>query len=170
MPGLTVAITGATGMIGAGVLAECLSDRRIDTVIAIGRTPLGHSHSKVREHLQHDFLHWPGPTSVFQHVDAVFFCLGVSAIGLNEAEYHRITYDYTLATARAAPGSRSVMSRVKAPMQRNRAARCGHGSRGKQKTPCSPWPVSTPTLFAPGTSSPAKACDRKRAGIGWCTP
>ncbi|MEX1998335.1 MAG: NAD-dependent epimerase/dehydratase family protein [Gemmatimonadales bacterium] len=106
MPGLTVAITGATGMIGAGVLAECLSDRRIDTVIAIGRTPLGHSHSKVREHLQHDFLHWPGPTSVFQHVDAVFFCLGVSAIGLNEAEYHRITYDYTLATARAAAAAR----------------------------------------------------------------
>ena len=88
-------------MVGAGVLLECLDDPRVQSVLAIGRSPTGRSHPKLREILRTDFFSYDGLQSEFASCDACFFCLGVTSVGLDEAEYTRLTYDLTTAAARA---------------------------------------------------------------------
>ena len=92
---------GATGMVGAGVLLECLDDPRVQSILAIGRSPTGRSHPKLREILRNDFFDYDGLRSEFASCDACFFCLGVTSVGLGEAEYTHMTYDLTIAAARA---------------------------------------------------------------------
>lgn len=88
-------------MVGAGVLLECLDDARVDSVVAIVRTPTGRSHPKLREILRADFFNYEGLHDEFQSCDACFFCLGVSSAGMSESKYSHLTYDLTLAAARA---------------------------------------------------------------------
>ena len=92
---------GATGMVGTGVLLECLADDRVTAVTAIGRSPSGRIHPKLTDLSHQDFLHYESLQPKLIGYDAYFFCLGVSSLGLDEAAYTRITYDYTLAAARA---------------------------------------------------------------------
>ena len=92
---------GATGMVGTGVLLECLADDRVTAVTAIGRSPSGRIHPKLTDLSHQDFLHYESLQPKLTGYDAYFFCLGVSSLGLDEAAYTRITYDYTLAAARA---------------------------------------------------------------------
>jgi uncharacterized protein YbjT (DUF2867 family) len=92
---------GATGMVGAGVLIECLEDPRVQSVLAIGRSPTGRWHPKLREIQRTDFFNYDGLESEFASCDACFFCLGVTSVGLDEAEYTHLTYDLTTAAANA---------------------------------------------------------------------
>jgi uncharacterized protein YbjT (DUF2867 family) len=92
---------GGTGMVGAGVLLECLEDSRVQSVLAVGRSPTGRTHPKLREILRTDFFNYDSLRSEFASCDACFFCLGVTSVGLAEAEYTRLTYDLTTAGARA---------------------------------------------------------------------
>ena len=92
---LSVIITGATGMVGEGVLLECLDDPRVGRVLVINRKPGGVSHPKLVELIHADFLDLSAIQSQLAGVDACFFCLGVSSIGMSEAEYKRVTYDLT---------------------------------------------------------------------------
>lgn len=88
-------------MVGAGALLECLDDPGVSGVLSVGRTDSGVRHAKL-EHVAHqDFSDFSALTPRFASCDACFFCLGISAVGLDEATYTRITYDYTLAAARA---------------------------------------------------------------------
>jgi uncharacterized protein YbjT (DUF2867 family) len=96
-----VAIFGASGMVGGGVLHECLDDPRVDSVLAIGRTSTGVRHRKLEEILHGDFFDYAPLRSRFSGLDACFFCLGVTSAGKSEAEYARLTYDLTLAAAHA---------------------------------------------------------------------
>lgn len=96
MDTLKVIITGSTGMIGKGVLLECLDDDRVSEVLVVNRSSLGMQHSKLKEVLLKDFLQPESIKDSLQGYDAVFFCLGVSANGMKEEDYRRITYDYTL--------------------------------------------------------------------------
>ena len=98
---MKVILFGASGMVGAGVLQECLDDDRVTEVVAILRSPLGRSHPKLRELIRTDFLDFNDARTAFQGADACFFCLGVTAVGKSEAEYVRLTFDITLAAARA---------------------------------------------------------------------
>jgi uncharacterized protein YbjT (DUF2867 family) len=98
---LNVVLFGATGMVGAGVLKECLEDARVSSVLVVGRTPCGVRHPKVAERIAVDFLDYGAMQADFRGKDACFFCLGVSSAGMNEADYTRVTYDLTLAAARA---------------------------------------------------------------------
>ena len=98
---MKVVLFGATGMVGQGVLRECLLDPGIDHVLSIGRNKTGQPHPKLRE-LEHcDFLDFSGIENQLTGYDACFFCLGVSSAGMNEEAYRRVTYDFTLAAARA---------------------------------------------------------------------
>ncbi|MGE5415431.1 MAG: NAD(P)H-binding protein [Acidobacteriota bacterium] len=94
-------IFGATGMIGQGVLRECLLDDSVESVLVIGRSETGQRHKKLREILHVDFLDFSAIESELAGHDACFFCLGVSSSGMTEQDYRRITYDYTLAAAKA---------------------------------------------------------------------
>jgi uncharacterized protein YbjT (DUF2867 family) len=98
---MKILLFGATGMVGTGVLLECLADDRVTAVMAIGRSPSGRAHLKLSDVLHQDFLHFESLQPQLAGYDACFFCLGVSSLGLDEAAYTRITYDYTLAAARA---------------------------------------------------------------------
>lgn len=121
---MNVLLFGATGMIGQGVLRECLLDDRVAQVIAVVRTPLDFTHAKLRTIVHRDFTDFSALGGEFTSVDACFFCLGITSAGKSEDEYRRITYDYTLAAARvlpANPRSPSSMSRAKARTARSAA-------------------------------------------------
>ena len=98
---MKVIIFGATGMVGQGVLRECLRDPGVECVLLIGRTRAGVTHPKVREIIQADLTDYSATENEWAGYDACFFCLGVSSAGMNEADYRRVTYDITLAAARA---------------------------------------------------------------------
>jgi uncharacterized protein YbjT (DUF2867 family) len=94
-----VIITGATGMVGKGVLLECLDHEAINEVLVIGRNSIGMEHPKLKELIQKDFTDFSNVKDQLSGYDACYFCLGISAAGLNEEQYIKITYDYTLALA-----------------------------------------------------------------------
>jgi len=98
---MKVVIFGATGMVGKGVLLECLDDARVDRVLLVSRHPFDVSHPKLRDIVHQDFFDFVSIQSQFVDADACFFCLGVSSIGVTESEYHHLTYDLTLAAATA---------------------------------------------------------------------
>jgi uncharacterized protein YbjT (DUF2867 family) len=102
---LRVIVFGATGMVGQGVLRECVLDPEVETVLAVVRRPgsLGPelTGGKVRELVAENFYDFAGIENEFAGCDACFFCLGVSSVGMKEAEYRRVTYDLATAAARA---------------------------------------------------------------------
>ena len=99
MLAVKVIVFGATGMIGQAVLAQCLGDPGIDSVLVVGRTSVGRQDDKLREILHPDFSGLRSLADDFAGADACFFCLGVSSVRMNEADYRRITKDITLAAA-----------------------------------------------------------------------
>ena len=99
-PGMKVILFGATGMVGQGVLRECLLDASVECVLAIGRSPTGQKHAKLREIVHDDFLDYSAIESALAGYDACFFCLGVSSVGMNAERYRHLTYDITLAAAK----------------------------------------------------------------------
>ncbi len=96
---IRVIITGATGMVGEGVLETCLQDPRVAAVLALNRRPLGLSHPKLREVLHSDFFDLSAVEDQLAGYNACFFCLGVSSIGRKEPDYFRVTYTLTLQVA-----------------------------------------------------------------------
>ena len=97
---MKVILFRATGMVGQGVLRECLLDPKVEAVLAVGRSPTGQRHAKLREIVHQDFLDYSAIESQLAGFDACFFCLGVSSVGMNEERYRHLTYDITLAAAR----------------------------------------------------------------------
>jgi hypothetical protein len=97
---LKVIITGATGMVGKGVLLECLDHVDIEEVLVIGRNNTGISHPKLKELIVKDFTDFSGFNDRLSGYDGCFFCMGISAAGLSEDDYRKITYDYTISLAK----------------------------------------------------------------------
>ena len=93
---LAVIITGATGMVGEGVLLECLEHPSVERVLLVSRKPYGASHPKLTECLVPDFLDLDNFSGRLTGYDACFYCAGVSSTGMGEAEYTRITYELTI--------------------------------------------------------------------------
>jgi uncharacterized protein YbjT (DUF2867 family) len=98
---MKVILFGATGMVGQGVLKECLKDPDVAQVLVVGRSPLGLSGPKLIEILHPDFTDFSPLESRFAGFDACFFCLGVSSVGMSEKDYAHITYDLTLAAGKS---------------------------------------------------------------------
>ena len=96
---MKVILFGATGMVGQGVLRECLLDPDVESVLAVGRGPTGQSDPKLREIVHSDFTDFSAIESELAGYDACFFCLGVSSIGMDAERYRHLTYDITMAAA-----------------------------------------------------------------------
>lgn len=96
---MKVIIFGATGMVGRGVLQECLLDTEVEAVLAVGRNATGLQHDKLHEVLHKDLLDLSLIEGQLAGHDACFFCLGVSSVGMTEQDYRRVTHDITLAVA-----------------------------------------------------------------------
>ena len=93
-------VGGATGMVGKGVLLECLDHSEVNEVLSISRRSLELDHPKLKELIHKDFSEFKSVSSELQGYDACYACMGVSAAGLNEADYTKMTYDFTLALAK----------------------------------------------------------------------
>lgn len=96
---MNVILFGATGMVGQGVLRECLLDPDVQQILSIVRTPSGQHDPKLRELIHSDFFDYSAIEPQLTGFDACFFCLGVSSAGMDEAKYTHLTYDLTLAAA-----------------------------------------------------------------------
>lgn len=97
---MRILLFGATGMVGQGVLRECILDDDVEQVVVVGRHSIGKQHRKIREIVQADVTKLADLEADLATIDACFFCLGVSSAGMSEAEYTRLTYDLTLAIAK----------------------------------------------------------------------
>lgn len=93
-------ITGATGMVGEGVLHECLLHNDVEEVLVINRKPCGVQHRKLKEIIHADFQDFSAIESQLKGYNACFFCLGVSSVGMKEDQYYKLTYTLTLHVAK----------------------------------------------------------------------
>jgi uncharacterized protein YbjT (DUF2867 family) len=107
---MNVILFGATGMVGQGVLRECLLDPDVERVLSIVRAPSGRVEPKLREVVHKDFFDFSAIENELSGFDACFFCLGVSSVGMKEADYRRVTYDITLAAGRTFAGLNPSMT------------------------------------------------------------
>jgi uncharacterized protein YbjT (DUF2867 family) len=96
---MNVLILGATGMVGQAVLRECLLDEGVARVVTLGRAPVAQQHPKLRQIVHADLFALAPVEDQLTGLDACFYCLGVSAVGLSEAEYTRVNHDLTLSVA-----------------------------------------------------------------------
>jgi len=94
--GLKVIITGTSGMVGEGILYECLQNEKIESVLVVGRKPCGIEHEKLKEILIRDFFNLFEIEDKIMEYDACFFCLGTTSVGKSKEDYFRITYELTL--------------------------------------------------------------------------
>jgi hypothetical protein len=97
---LRAIITGSTGMVGEGVMHECLLHSNVESVLVINRRTCGVTHAKLREIIHPDFSDFSDIENELTGYNAAFLCMGVSSIGKTEEQYRHITYDLTMALAR----------------------------------------------------------------------
>lgn len=119
---MKVILFGATGMVGQGVLRECLLDVRVESVLVVGRSPSGRTDPKLRELIRSDLFDVGAEGADFHGYDACLFCLGVSSAGMSEAEYTRLTYDLTLGWA-------NVLARINPRMTFEYVSGAGTGGK-----------------------------------------
>lgn len=98
---MKVIVFGASGMIGHGVVKECLAHPDVEAVLTVGRRPCGETSEKLTQVTHDDFMNLSALEDLFRGYDACFYCLGVSSGGMRADDYRRITVDYTVAAARA---------------------------------------------------------------------
>ena len=96
---MNVLLFGSTGMVGQGVLRECLLDPDVQLVQTVGRTSVGAQYPKLREIVHQDLWHYEAIASNLSGFDACFFCLGVASSGMREQDYEHVTYGITMAAA-----------------------------------------------------------------------
>jgi hypothetical protein len=103
-------ITGSTGMVGKGVLLECLESPDVEAVLVVNRSPIGFTHPKLVEILHPDFYDLSPVAEKLSGYNACFFCLGVSSAGMPEQAYAKVTYDLTIRFAQAVLGKNPGMA------------------------------------------------------------
>jgi uncharacterized protein YbjT (DUF2867 family) len=96
---MRVILTGTTGMVGEGVLLECLENDAVEKVLTVSRKPVNHAHPKLEQLIVADFRNTSDVEDKLTGYDGCFFCAGVSSVGMSEADYTAITYDTTIAFA-----------------------------------------------------------------------
>jgi hypothetical protein len=103
-------ITGTTGMVGEGVLSECLEHPDVEKILVINRRSCGVTHPKLTEILHADFFNLAPVADQLKGYNACFFCLGVSSIGLKQEEYYSLTYTLTMHFAELVAGQNPGMT------------------------------------------------------------
>ncbi|MBL7861183.1 MAG: NAD-dependent epimerase/dehydratase family protein [Cyclobacteriaceae bacterium] len=122
---IKVIITGATGMVGEGVLLHCLQTESVAEVLMLNRRPFGVRHPKLKELIVPNFLEIERYKDSLIGYDACFFCAGISSVGMSEADYTRITYETTLAVA-------ALLARLNETMVFNYVSGALTDAKGKQ--------------------------------------
>jgi uncharacterized protein YbjT (DUF2867 family) len=155
---MNVVLFGATGMIGQGVLRECLLDPGVKQVLSIVRTPTGQSNPKLRELVHADFLSYATIEAQLTSFDACFFCLGVTSAGMTEAQYTRITHDFTLAAATTLAGLNPSMTFIYVSGSGTDGTERGRSMwarvKGKTENDILKLPFKAAYMFRPGFIQP----------------
>ena len=93
---IKVIITGASGMVGEGVLYECLQNNDVEQILVVGRRSCGYTHLKLKEIVHADLYNLSAIEDQLDDYNACFFCLGMSSVGVKEPEFHKVTYELTM--------------------------------------------------------------------------
>ena len=164
---MNILLFGATGMIGQGVLRECLLDADVQRVQTIGRTATGVRHPKLRELVHADLLSYASIEGELSGFDACFFCLGISSAGMNEADYTRVTYDITMAAAgtlsRLNPGMTFVFVSGAGTDSSERGRLMWARVKGKTENALLRMPFKAAYMFRPGVVQPLHGVQSKTA-------
>lgn len=178
---MKVIVFGATGMIGQGVLRECLLDAGVERVLVVGRAPTGQKHDKLVEIVHADLFDLSPIERELAGWDACFFCLGVSSAGMNEADYTRVTYDLTLAVANTLARLNPAMTFVYVSGTGTDGSERGRSMwarvKGKTENALMRLPFKAAYMFRPGFVQPRNGIVSKTrlyrvaySLVGWMYP
>lgn len=166
---MQVIIFGATGMVGQGVLRECLIDPGIERVVAVGRSPTGVRNARLTEITHGDFTNYSAIEAQLTGFDACFFCLGVSSIGMGEERYRHLTYDITLAAAttlaRLNPQMTFVYVTAAGTDSTEQGSRMWARIKGKTENDLLKLPFKGAYMFRPGVIQPLHGARSKTAWV-----
>jgi uncharacterized protein YbjT (DUF2867 family) len=164
---MKVLIFGATGMVGQGVLRECLLDPDVQLVETVGRTATGIQHPKLREIVHGDLWHYASIEPNFSGFDACFFCLGVSSAGMSKTDYDRVTYGITIAAAetlsRLNPGMTFVYVSGAGTDSTEQGRTMWARIKGKTENALMRLPFKAAYMFRPGVIEPLHGIRSKTA-------
>jgi uncharacterized protein YbjT (DUF2867 family) len=169
-------ITGATGMVGEGVLHECLQHPDVEKVLIINRKPSGFSHPKLSEIVHGNFLDLSPVSAQLSGYNACYFCLGVSSVGVKEPEYHRLTYELTMhmATLLSKSNPEMVFCYVSgAGTDSTESKSMWARVKGKTENHLMKLPFKKAYMFRPGFIEPTKGLKNTLKVynyIGWLIP
>jgi uncharacterized protein YbjT (DUF2867 family) len=166
---MRVIVFGATGMVGQGVLRECLIDRGIERVLVVGRSPTGVRNAKLTEIVHGDFTDYSAIEAQLTGFDACFFCLGVSSIGMNEERYRHLTHDITLTAAttlaRLNPQMIFVYVTGAGTDSTEQGSRMWARVKGKTEIDLLKLPFKGAYMFRPGAIQPLHGARSKTAWV-----
>ena len=161
-------IFGASGMVGKGVLLECLGSLTVTSVLVIGRNSCGIKHPKLKEIIHKDFMDYSPIQSQLEGYNACYFCLGVSALGMSEEQYTEVTHDYTISTAQTLlalnPGMTFCYVTGVGTDSTEKAGAMWARVKGKTENDLLKMPFKGVYLFRPGFIQPMKGVKSK---VGW---
>src|SRR5580692_5937831 len=164
---MKVVLFGASGMVGQGVLRECLLDPDVESVLSIGRSTTGQLHPKLRELVHRDFLDYSAVESQLSGFDACFYCLGVSSVGMQEADYRHVTYDFTMAAAQVLaklnPGMTFVYVSGMGTDSSERGRSMWARVKGRTENALLRLPFKAAYMFRPGAIAPLHGITSKTA-------
>jgi uncharacterized protein YbjT (DUF2867 family) len=153
-------ITGTTGMVGKGVLLECLESEEVEAVLVINRKPLGMQHPKLKEIVHADFFDLSAVAGEMKGYDSCFFCLGVSSAGMKEQDYTRMTYDLTLSFAKTFieqnPGSVFCYVSGTGTYSTEKGSSMWARVKGRTENALLAMPFKAAYMFRPGFIEPLK--------------
>jgi hypothetical protein len=170
-------ITGSTGMVGEGVLHECLQDKNVERVLVVNRKPCGVTHPKLTEIIHQDFLNITPIQSQLNGFNACFFCLGVSSIGMNEETYRKLTYDLTMHFANVLVSQNKDMTFCyvsgKSTDSSEKGSMMWARVKGKTENDLMKLPFKKSYMFRPGFMQPTPGLRNALKGykyISWMYP
>ena len=162
---MRVLLFGATGMVGQGVLRECLRAGDVEFVQTVGRSPTGQLDPRLTEIIHPDMMDYRTIEASLQGFDACFFCLGVSSFRMTEADYTRLTYDLTLAAARPLARLNPGMTFIYVSGSGTDSSEKGRSMwarvKGKTENALKSLPLRAVYLFRPGVIEPLHGIQSK---------
>ncbi len=170
-------ITGATGMVGEGVMHECLMHPDVEKILLLSRKASGFTHPKLKEVLHNDFFNLSAVENQLIEYNACFFCLGVSSVGMNEKDYSKMTHTLTMHVAQTLTklNKEMVFSYISGAGtdSTEKGKRMWARVKGKTENDLMKLPFKKVYAFRPGIIEPTKGLKNTLAfykSLGWLLP
>ena len=168
-------ITGASGMVGEGVLYECLQSDTVEKVLVIGRRSCGYAHPKLRELVHPDMYNLSSIEEQLKGYNACFFCLGMSSVGVKEPEFTKVTYDLTMHFGKTLSKLNPEMTfcYISGQGTNENGKQMWQRVKGKTETDLTKLPFKQVYNFRPGIMKPTKGLKNTLSlykWMGWIIP